>query len=214
VSASSQISPKHSVGICPVDSQVYLFLFIHLLININFDHTGSGILCVHASETQASIPLAHADGLSCSNASAHTTKSKTGLEAMARTVECMGAHGDIPKPEGMHRDEGQSQRLHRNGTKTWKAQHGQYRKPQKATHHAWLDAPIPDPRIYGPNYVACAREETTDLYSPGSPPTHLPSSNGDNNWVDVGREAPIDFRYSHTELHHRPWLCRLFCHLQ
>ena len=63
------------------------------------------------------------------------------------------------------------------------------------------DAPIPDPRVYGPNYVAHATEETTDpatLYSPGSVPTRLPSSDGDNDWVDVGREAPIDFRYSHT----------------
>jgi calcium permeable stress-gated cation channel len=63
------------------------------------------------------------------------------------------------------------------------------------------DAPIPDPKVYGPNYVARTTEETTDpatLYSPGSAPTHLPSSNGDGDWVDVGREAPIDFRYSHT----------------
>jgi calcium permeable stress-gated cation channel len=63
------------------------------------------------------------------------------------------------------------------------------------------DAPIPDPRVYGPNYVSRATEETTDpetLYSPGSAPTHLPSSSGDHDWVDVGREAPIDFRYSHT----------------
>jgi len=63
------------------------------------------------------------------------------------------------------------------------------------------DAPIPDPMVHGPNYVAHAIEEVTDpatLYSPGTDPTHLPSSHGDNSWVDVGREAPIDFRYSHT----------------
>jgi calcium permeable stress-gated cation channel len=63
------------------------------------------------------------------------------------------------------------------------------------------DAPIPDPRVYGPNYVSPVTEATTDpatLYSPGSAPTHLPSSSGDHDWVDVGREAPIDFRYSHT----------------
>ena len=63
------------------------------------------------------------------------------------------------------------------------------------------DAPIPDPMMHGPNYVARATEDTTDpatLYSPGSAETHLPSSNGDDDWVDVGREAPIDFRYSHT----------------
>ena len=63
------------------------------------------------------------------------------------------------------------------------------------------DAPIPDPLVYGPNYVARTMEETTDpatLYSPGSGPERLPSSNGDSDWVDVGREAPIDFRYSHT----------------
>ncbi|KAI0003860.1 hypothetical protein BJV74DRAFT_812109 [Russula compacta] len=65
------------------------------------------------------------------------------------------------------------------------------------------DAPIPDPMVHGPNYVARATEDTTDpatLYSPGSGPTHLPpsSTSGDSDWVDVGREAPIDFRYSHT----------------
>ncbi len=67
------------------------------------------------------------------------------------------------------------------------------------------DAPIPDPMVHGPNYVARTTEETTDpetLYSPGSGPMRLPSSNGESNgesdWVDVGREAPIDFRYSHT----------------
>ena len=63
------------------------------------------------------------------------------------------------------------------------------------------DAPIPDPLVYGPNYVARTTEETTDpatLYSPGSDGARLPSSNGDSDWVDVGREAPIDFRYSHT----------------
>ncbi len=63
------------------------------------------------------------------------------------------------------------------------------------------DAPIPDPMMHGPNYVARATEDTTDpatLYSPGSAETHLPSSNSDGDWVDVGREAPIDFRYSHT----------------
>jgi len=67
------------------------------------------------------------------------------------------------------------------------------------------DAPIPDPRVHGPNYIAPTIEETTDpetLYSPGSEPSsdpmRLPSSNGESDWVDVGREAPIDFRYSHT----------------
>ncbi|KAI9511899.1 hypothetical protein F5148DRAFT_974431 [Russula earlei] len=65
------------------------------------------------------------------------------------------------------------------------------------------DAPIPDPMLHGPNYIARATEDTTDLdpetlYSPGNAPTHLASSNGDSDWVDVGREAPIDFRYSHT----------------
>ena len=65
------------------------------------------------------------------------------------------------------------------------------------------DAPIPDPMVHGPNYVARATEDTTDpatLYSPGSGPTHLPpsSTSGDSDWVDVGRVAPIDFRYSHT----------------
>jgi calcium permeable stress-gated cation channel len=67
------------------------------------------------------------------------------------------------------------------------------------------DAPIPDPMVHGPNYVARTTEETTNpetLYSPGSGPMRLPSSNGESNgesdWVDVGREAPIDFRYSHT----------------
>jgi hypothetical protein len=62
------------------------------------------------------------------------------------------------------------------------------------------DAEIPDPRTHGPNYVPRPAEDTTDpatLYSPGSNPTHLaPSSDGD--WVDVGRVAPIDFRYSRT----------------
>ena len=62
------------------------------------------------------------------------------------------------------------------------------------------DADIPDPRIHGPNYVARPAEDSTDpatLYSPGSNPTHLaPSSDGD--WVDVGRVAPIDFRYART----------------
>lgn len=60
--------------------------------------------------------------------------------------------------------------------------------------------------VHGPNYIARATEDTTDpatLYSPGSgpthlPSTHLPSTNGDDSWVDVGREPPIDFRYSHT----------------
>jgi len=65
--------------------------------------------------------------------------------------------------------------------------------------------------VHGPNYVARATEDTTDpatLYSPGSDPTHLssthlpsthlPSTAGDDSWVDVGREAPIDFRHSHT----------------
>ena len=63
------------------------------------------------------------------------------------------------------------------------------------------DAPIPDPMVHGPNYVARTTEETTNpetLYSPGSGPMRLPSSNGESDWVDVGREAPIDFRYSHT----------------
>ncbi|KAI0299794.1 hypothetical protein BC826DRAFT_1090413 [Russula brevipes] len=63
------------------------------------------------------------------------------------------------------------------------------------------DAPIPDPMVYGPNYVARVTEDTTDpatLYSPGSGPTHLPSSTGEDDWVDVGREPPIDFRYTHT----------------
>ena len=64
------------------------------------------------------------------------------------------------------------------------------------------DVHIPDPRMYGPNYVPHGTEETTDpatLYSPGSEPAPLatpPSSDGD--WVDVGRVAPIDFRYSRT----------------
>src|SRR6266404_92013 len=62
------------------------------------------------------------------------------------------------------------------------------------------DAQIPDPRVHGPNYVPRGTEDTTDpatLYSPGTAPTHLtPSSDGD--WVDVGREPPIDFRYSRT----------------
>ena len=63
------------------------------------------------------------------------------------------------------------------------------------------DAPIPDPMLHGPNYIARAAEDTTDpatLYSPGNAPSHLPSSDSDGDWVDVGREAPIDFRYSHT----------------
>lgn len=63
------------------------------------------------------------------------------------------------------------------------------------------DAPIPDPMVHGPNYVAHTTEETTNpetLYSPGSAPMRLSSSNGESDWVDVGREAPIDFRYSHT----------------
>ena len=67
------------------------------------------------------------------------------------------------------------------------------------------DAPIPDPMVHGPNYVARTTEETTNpetLYSPGSAPMRLSSSNGEStgesDWVDVGREAPIDFRYSHT----------------
>jgi hypothetical protein len=93
--------------------------------------------------------------MSCSNAGAHTAKLKTSLEAMAQAVERMGAHGGIPKPEGMHRDKGKLQQPNWNSTTTWKAQRGLYQKPQKATHHAWLDAPIPDPRIYGPSYVAC-----------------------------------------------------------
>ncbi|KAI0275250.1 hypothetical protein BC834DRAFT_815275 [Gloeopeniophorella convolvens] len=64
-----------------------------------------------------------------------------------------------------------------------------------------LDAPIPDPRIHGPNYIERATEDTepTTLVSPGAGGTmRLPSSNGDDDWVDIGREAPIDFRYSHT----------------
>jgi len=64
------------------------------------------------------------------------------------------------------------------------------------------DAPIPDPMVHGPNYVAHTTEETTNpettLYSPGNAPMRLSSSNGESDWVDVGREAPIDFRYSHT----------------
>ena len=63
------------------------------------------------------------------------------------------------------------------------------------------DAPIPDPMVHGPNYVAGTTEETTNpetLYSPNSGPMRLSSSNGESDWVDVGREAPIDFRYSHT----------------
>ncbi|KAH8992407.1 hypothetical protein EDB92DRAFT_1857796 [Lactarius akahatsu] len=63
------------------------------------------------------------------------------------------------------------------------------------------DANIPDPRTHGPNYVARATEDTTDhetLYSPGSGPTHLATSHSDDDWVDVGRVAPIDFRYSRT----------------
>ncbi|KAI0308375.1 hypothetical protein B0F90DRAFT_1807574 [Multifurca ochricompacta] len=63
------------------------------------------------------------------------------------------------------------------------------------------DAPIPDPRVHGPNYVARTTEDTTEpetLYSPGSEPTQLPSTRSDDDWVDVGREAPIDFRYSRT----------------
>ncbi|KAN0102356.1 hypothetical protein V8E52_012028 [Russula decolorans] len=63
------------------------------------------------------------------------------------------------------------------------------------------DAPIPDPMVHGPNYVARTTEETTNpetLYSPGSAPMRLSSSNGESDWVDVGREAPIDFRYSRT----------------
>lgn len=70
------------------------------------------------------------------------------------------------------------------------------------------DAPIPDPMIHGPNYIARTVEETTEdpetLYSPGSGAMRLPSSNGDSDWVDVGREAPIDFRYSHTPSAHTP----------
>ncbi|KAH9178520.1 hypothetical protein EDB89DRAFT_1926998 [Lactarius sanguifluus] len=63
------------------------------------------------------------------------------------------------------------------------------------------DANIPDPRTHGPNYVARTTEDTTDhetLYSPGSGPTHLATSHSDDDWVDVGRVAPIDFRYSRT----------------
>ncbi|KAI9444620.1 hypothetical protein H4582DRAFT_2108489 [Lactarius indigo] len=63
------------------------------------------------------------------------------------------------------------------------------------------DANIPDPRTHGPNYVPRATEDTTDhetLYSPGSGPTHLATSHSDDDWVDVGRVAPIDFRYSRT----------------
>jgi hypothetical protein len=62
------------------------------------------------------------------------------------------------------------------------------------------DAPIPDPMMHGPNYIARPTEGTdpATLYSPGTDPTHLSSSHGDDSWVDVGREAPIDFRYSHT----------------
>jgi calcium permeable stress-gated cation channel len=69
------------------------------------------------------------------------------------------------------------------------------------------DAPIPDPMIHGPNYIAHTVEETTDpqtLYSPSSGVMRLPSSNGESDWVDVGREAPIDFRYSHTPSAHTP----------
>lgn len=64
-----------------------------------------------------------------------------------------------------------------------------------------LDAHIPDPRMHGPNYVPRMTEDTTDpatLYSPGSDPTHLATPSSDGDWVDVGREAPIDFRYSRT----------------
>jgi hypothetical protein len=150
---------------------------------------------VRASVTHWPMPTCPAPML------APTPRSQKLVEATACAVERMGAHGGVPKPEGMHRDEGQLQQPNWNRTTTWKAQRGQYRKPQKATHRAWLDAPIPDPRIYGPSYVACMMEETTDpatLYSPGSAPTHLPSSNGDNDWVDVGCEALTDFRYSHT----------------
>ena len=64
------------------------------------------------------------------------------------------------------------------------------------------DAHIPDPRMHGPNYVPRTAEGTTEdhetLYSPGSGPTHLATSNSDDDWVDVGRVAPIDFRYSRT----------------
>jgi hypothetical protein len=60
---------------------------------------------------------------------------------------------------------------------------------------------IPDPRMYGPNYVPRTTEDTTDpatLYSPGSDPAPLATPSSDGDWVDVGRVAPIDFRYSRT----------------
>ena len=62
------------------------------------------------------------------------------------------------------------------------------------------DAEIPDPMMHGPNYIP-RPEDTTDpatLYSPGSNPTHLATPSSDGDWVDVGRVAPIDFRYSRT----------------
>lgn len=63
------------------------------------------------------------------------------------------------------------------------------------------DIHIPDPRMYGPNYVPRPTEDTTDpatLYSPGSDRIPLATPSSDGDWVDVGRVAPIDFRYSRT----------------
>ena len=64
-----------------------------------------------------------------------------------------------------------------------------------------LNAPILDPMVHGPNYVAHMTEETANpktLYSPGSGPMCVPSSNGKSDRVDVGREALIIFHCSHT----------------
>ena len=62
------------------------------------------------------------------------------------------------------------------------------------------NAPILDPMVHGPNYVARMTKETANpetLYLPGSGPMCVPSSNGESDRVDVGHEALIIFRCSH-----------------
>jgi hypothetical protein len=87
---------------------------------------------VHASVKQAGAigsPLPNADGFPCSNTTTHIAKSK-------HAVKHMGTERGIPK-EGTHHNEGHMAPTapYHNDHKTWRAQHGQHRQPQKATHH-------------------------------------------------------------------------------